>query len=354
MIAASTSPTATRPVAFIPGSGDRPRQPDATYIVQRGDTLSALAVRFGTSVDTLQRMNGIRNPNLIHVGQRLSVPGHNGQGHVVARGDTLGALAAAHGTSVRAIMDANPQIRNRNMIYPGQRIELPASASATVAPGSRPSAPTALVQAPRTLAPVQSSRTPAPANGDVISRLGNIITRGEGNYESYNTGTRGVAGGRVGHSYVNRPAGTVTGRTINQILATEGQSGYDASRMFATGKYQTTIPTLRAAKAAMGLTGNELYTPAMQERVFREFLLEKAGGGRLADFVLRGRGTVDGAQLAAAQEWASIGVPAGYRNTYGVTSNGNTSYYERAGTNSASRSATTALRNFLQELEASR
>ena len=102
------------------------------------------------------------------------------------------------------------------------------------------------------------------------------------------------------------------------------------------------------------LTGNERYTPELQERVFREFLLEKAGGGRLADFVLRGQGSVDSAQLAAAKEWASIGVPPNYRNTYGVVSNGNTSYYERAGTNSASRSATAALRNFLTELDATR
>ena len=158
----------------------------------------------------------------------------------------------------------------------------------------------------------------------------------------------------MGHSYLHPAPGSVTGKTINQILATEGLSGTDSRRMFATGKYQTTLPTLRLARDAMGLTGNERYTPALQERVFREFLLEKAGHGKLADFVLRGQGTVDDAQTAAAQEWASIGVPAGRRNQDGVVSNGNTSYYEKAGTNSASRSATAALREFLTDLGARR
>jgi LysM repeat protein len=209
----------------------------------------------------------------------------------------------------------------------------------------------------RAPAPANTAVNPAtqpPSGNDVVAQLGSIITRGEGNYESYNTGTRGVDGGRVGHSYLHPAAGTVTNRTINEILATDRLSGYNTNRMFAVGKYQITIPTLRAARDAMGLSGNERMTPAMQERIFRDFLLEKAGGGVLADFVLHGRGSVDGAQLAAAKEWASIGVPAGYRNTYGVVSNGHTSYYERAGQNSANSGATDALRNFLTTLARNR
>lgn len=328
-------------------------QPPAHYTVRRGDTLSAIAQRLDTDVATLARLNRIRNPDLIHAGQTLIVPGGAGTRHTVERGDTLGQIAARNGLSVRAILNANPDIRNADVIYPGQVIALPAAASQASVP-SRPIDPRANAQRTDGATRVERPAEPVRDSADVISRLGSIITRGEGNYESYNTGTRGVAGGRVGHSYVNPPPGTVTTMTINQILATERLTGYDRGRMFATGKYQTTIPTLRAARDALGLTGNERYTPELQERVFREYLLEKAGGGRLADFVLRGRGTVDSAQLAAAQEWASIGVPRGYRNTYGVVSDGNTSYYERAGTNSASRSATQALRAFLTELAGNR
>ena len=45
-----------------------------TYTVKRGDTLSTIAARFGTSVPALVSANGIKNANLIHVGQLLTIP----------------------------------------------------------------------------------------------------------------------------------------------------------------------------------------------------------------------------------------------------------------------------------------
>jgi murein DD-endopeptidase MepM/ murein hydrolase activator NlpD len=45
------------------------------YIVQRGDTLSAIARRFGTTTQTLARLNGISNPNRVEVGQKIILPG---------------------------------------------------------------------------------------------------------------------------------------------------------------------------------------------------------------------------------------------------------------------------------------
>lgn len=45
------------------------------YVVQRGDTLSAIARRFGTNTQTLARLNGISNPSLIEVGQKIMLPG---------------------------------------------------------------------------------------------------------------------------------------------------------------------------------------------------------------------------------------------------------------------------------------
>lgn len=44
------------------------------YVVKRGDTLSALAIRFGMTLDALVKANVIPNPNLIFVGQSLNVP----------------------------------------------------------------------------------------------------------------------------------------------------------------------------------------------------------------------------------------------------------------------------------------
>ncbi len=190
---------------------------------------------------------------------------------------------------------------------------------------------------------------------ELVRDIGDIISHGEGNYESYNSGTKGVLGGRVGHSFVNRPAGTVTGKTIAQILATDGivGGGKNPNRMFATGKYQTTIPTLKRAVAALNLTGDELYDAENQERVFREFLLFKAGGGALARFVFDGRGTIDDAQYAVSKEWASIGVPVGRTDIAGNASNGYRSFYHGPA-NAANRRSTDSLRAKLQDIAVQR
>ncbi|WP_084177458.1 LysM peptidoglycan-binding domain-containing protein [Geobacillus vulcani] len=44
-----------------------------TYTVQKGDTLSEIAKKFNTTVAALQKLNGLKNPNLIRVGQKLRV-----------------------------------------------------------------------------------------------------------------------------------------------------------------------------------------------------------------------------------------------------------------------------------------
>ena len=51
-----------------PDSGDK------IYVVKAGDTLSAIALKYGTTVDVLVRLNNISNPDLIYVGQVLRLP----------------------------------------------------------------------------------------------------------------------------------------------------------------------------------------------------------------------------------------------------------------------------------------
>ena len=45
-----------------------------TYTVKAGDTLSGIAAKYGTSYQKLAQINGIPNPNLIHVGQTIKLP----------------------------------------------------------------------------------------------------------------------------------------------------------------------------------------------------------------------------------------------------------------------------------------
>jgi LysM repeat protein len=63
-----------------PPSNPAPSNPtQSTYTVQRGDTLSMIARRFGVSVTLLARVNNLANPSLIYVGQVLNIPAEPGQ-----------------------------------------------------------------------------------------------------------------------------------------------------------------------------------------------------------------------------------------------------------------------------------
>ena len=51
-----------------------PPPPQQTYTVQQGDTLAAIAQRFGTTTSAIQQANGIEDPNQIFIGQVLVIP----------------------------------------------------------------------------------------------------------------------------------------------------------------------------------------------------------------------------------------------------------------------------------------
>jgi lipoprotein-anchoring transpeptidase ErfK/SrfK len=108
------------------------------HIVRRGENLTMIARRYGTSVSTIMRLNGLSNPNFVWVGQRLRVSGTGGSSgggsasggtiHVVRRGQNLASIARRYGTSVAAIVSANG-LRNPNFIYAGQRLRIPKKGS---------------------------------------------------------------------------------------------------------------------------------------------------------------------------------------------------------------------------------
>lgn len=95
-----------------------------TYTVRAGDSLSAIAVRFGTTVSALQSANNIRNANLIYPGQVLRVSGQATaqRTYTVRSGDNLSVIAGRLGTTVGHLQSMNG-IRNANLIYPGQNLK---------------------------------------------------------------------------------------------------------------------------------------------------------------------------------------------------------------------------------------
>lgn len=105
-------------------------KPDDTeeIIIERGDTLSDLAIEYGTTVDRLVELNNIANPNLIFAGNTLLVPINDGKKqtvtYTVKRGDTLSGIAKKYGVSVQQLINAN-NIKNPNLIYVGQILTIP-------------------------------------------------------------------------------------------------------------------------------------------------------------------------------------------------------------------------------------
>ncbi|MDI6619133.1 MAG: LysM peptidoglycan-binding domain-containing protein [Clostridiales bacterium] len=100
------------------------------YMVQYGDTLSGIAERFHTTVANLAAINHIANPNLIRTGQKLVLKGSVATDkvsviyYVVKPGDTLSEIAIQYKTSVKNLCKLNPQIKNPDRIYAGQRIRV--------------------------------------------------------------------------------------------------------------------------------------------------------------------------------------------------------------------------------------
>lgn len=94
-----------------------------TYTVRYGDTLSGIASRYGTTWQRLQVLNGLSNPNWIYPGQRLKVTGSvsSQRTYIVRYGDTLSGIAAKLGTSVYNLQSKNG-IRNANLIFVGQTL----------------------------------------------------------------------------------------------------------------------------------------------------------------------------------------------------------------------------------------
>ena len=114
---------------------------DGLYRVRRGDTLDGIAKRFGVSMGDLRSSNNLKNPNRLGVGQVLAIPGGSLQArassgdaggqkgvYTVRTGDTIEAIAKRFGVTQRDIAELNG-LKNRHRIRAGQRLYVPAAPS---------------------------------------------------------------------------------------------------------------------------------------------------------------------------------------------------------------------------------
>lgn len=116
------------------------------HVVQPGENLFRISLRYGVSIGSIAQANGITNTGLIYVGQQLSIPGTTGgttppptdggttpppddggatpATYRVVAGDTLGSISRRFNTTITALVTANG-ITNPNLIFVGQQLTIP-------------------------------------------------------------------------------------------------------------------------------------------------------------------------------------------------------------------------------------
>ena len=137
VLLSSTSPLPAPDTSEVPSTENT-----VVYTLKRGDTLSEIARNFGTTVSKIISLNTfIVNPNLIYPGQQItikttSVISKNANNiYIARRGDTLSHIALEYNTTVNRLVQLN-NIKNPNLIYPGQQIIIDLSNSTITIPNS--------------------------------------------------------------------------------------------------------------------------------------------------------------------------------------------------------------------------
>ena len=123
-----------------------------THTIVAGETLGSLATLYNSGICDIASFNNIANPNLVTPGQELRIPSGcttpdntsclpppapavnatcavaASSAYIVKSGDTLSNIATNYNITLDALVGANQQIENIDLIFPGELINVPVCA----------------------------------------------------------------------------------------------------------------------------------------------------------------------------------------------------------------------------------
>ncbi len=122
------------------------------YTIRSGDTVGAIAAKFGVATQTLLSANGLGWSSIIYPGQTITIPGASGAmdataavetstavpvvpqstSYVIRSGDTITAIAAKYGISAQALVGANG-LTLSSTIYAGHTLAIPGTSDIQLA-----------------------------------------------------------------------------------------------------------------------------------------------------------------------------------------------------------------------------
>ena len=107
------------------------------HVVQKNETLGGIARKYGVSTSALQAINGISNPNLLYVGKKLKIPSGASSEitYVVKKGESLGSIASRFRVKTSTLALIN-RIERPDLIKVGQKLTVPVKGSTYSPPPS--------------------------------------------------------------------------------------------------------------------------------------------------------------------------------------------------------------------------
>ena len=215
--------------------------------VKSGDTLSQIANKAGTTVESLKINNNLQDVNKIYPGQELKVDGNvqtSAKTYTVKAGDSLWKIAQANGLSVDELKSANNLTSNLILVGQVLNLEKGQSQDNTQAQASQAQAQTPYQQVQQTQAQIQNRQ--------------NLY-----NWQAKQSANNAQASANSG--YTSNVSGSDQAAKA-WIAQRESSNNYNARNGQYIGKYQLSSSYL-----------NGDYSPANQERVADQYVASRYG-----------------------------------------------------------------------------